>query len=182
MHIDTNDPRYRDAAAVSRRRHDDFKPEANLTSAVRDFLILTRLFRSEELVEENPPSGASRRAVDLTALDTFVEFQEAVRPLMSKGQFGARDLQKHPWKLPVPEFDPALKLHVTIADAGATAGGGAKERLAELREQYKQQEKELTVTIARRELRKWRRDSAEGKGMENSVGKLLAGGDMRTSS
>ena len=61
-------------------------------------------------------------------------------------------------------------------DAGATAGGGAKERLAELREQYKQQEKELTVTIARRELRRWLRTSDEGMAVENTVGPLLSGG------
>jgi hypothetical protein len=47
MHIDTNDPRYRDAASEKLRRHDNFDPEANITSAVRDFLILTRLVRGE---------------------------------------------------------------------------------------------------------------------------------------
>lgn len=78
MHIDTNDPRYRDAASEKLRRHDNFDPEANITSAVRDFLILTGLARSEEMIEENPPSDASRRAVDLTALDTFIEFKRRI--------------------------------------------------------------------------------------------------------
>ena len=45
MHIDVNDPRYRNAAAEILRRHDDFQAEANITSAVRDFLILTGLAR-----------------------------------------------------------------------------------------------------------------------------------------
>ena len=36
----------------------------------------------------------------------------AVTPLMSKGQFGARDVQKHLWKLPIPEFDAANPLHL----------------------------------------------------------------------
>ena len=74
-HIDIGDPRYRDAAAQILSRHDTFQAEANITSAVRDFLILTGLARSEEIVEEIPPSDASRRAVDLTALDTFIEFK-----------------------------------------------------------------------------------------------------------
>ena len=78
MHIDTNDPKYRDAASEILRRHDNFEPEANITSAVRDFLILTGLARSEEMVEENPPSEVSRRAVDLTALDTFIEFKRRI--------------------------------------------------------------------------------------------------------
>ena len=78
VHIDIADPRYRDAAAQVLLRHDNFQPEANITSAVRDFLILTGLARSEEIVEENPPSDASRRAVDLTALDTFIEFKRRI--------------------------------------------------------------------------------------------------------
>ena len=73
MHIDPNDSRCTDAAAEMLRRHDNGEPEANITSAVRDFLIVTRLAKSTEIVEENPPSQQSRRAVDLTALDTFIE-------------------------------------------------------------------------------------------------------------
>ena len=43
MHLDTNAPKYRDSATEILRRHDKFEPEANITSAVRDFLILTGL-------------------------------------------------------------------------------------------------------------------------------------------
>ena len=78
LHIDINDMKYRDAAEQVLSRHDNFQPEANITSAVRDFLILSGLARSEEIVEEDPPSDASRRAVDLTALDTFVEFKRRI--------------------------------------------------------------------------------------------------------
>ncbi len=78
IHIDIGDPKYRNAAEQILRRHDRGEPEANITSAVRDFLILTGLARSEEMVEENPPSDASRRAVDLTALDTFIEFKRRI--------------------------------------------------------------------------------------------------------
>ncbi len=103
--------------------------------------------------------------------------QEAVRPLMSKGQFGARDLHKHLWKLPIPEFDPAQELHAAIAEAGATAAARAGKKLEELREQRGDR---LTVTIARRELRRWLRESTEGqtvrKAVENPVRRLLAGG------
>ena len=78
MHLDPNNPKYRNSAAEILRRHDNFEPEANITSTVRDFLILTGLARSEEIIEENPPSDASRRAVDLTALDTFIEFKRRI--------------------------------------------------------------------------------------------------------
>ena len=45
---------------------------------MRDFFILTGLANADEIVEENPPTNESRRAVDLTALDTFVEFKRRI--------------------------------------------------------------------------------------------------------
>ena len=78
IQIDYNDPRYAQAAAEILRRHDNGEPEANITSAVRDFLILTGLVRANEIVEENSPAQGSRRAVDLAALDTFIEFKRRI--------------------------------------------------------------------------------------------------------
>ena len=78
VHIDTNDPGYKQAAAEILRRHDNGEPEANITSAVRNFLTATGLVKDEEIVEENPPAQGSRRAVDLTALDTFIEFKRRI--------------------------------------------------------------------------------------------------------
>ena len=77
-HLDPNDPRYRDLAAAILRRHDNNEAEANIASSVRDFFILTGLANADEIIEENPPSDDSRRAVDLTALDTFVEFKRRI--------------------------------------------------------------------------------------------------------
>ncbi len=77
-HIDDNDPKFRDSAAEILRRHDNFEAEANITTAVRDFLVLTGLATGDGIVEENPPAEHSRRAVDLTALDTFIEFKRRI--------------------------------------------------------------------------------------------------------
>ena len=77
-HLDVDDRRYAESAAAILRRHDNFEAEANITTAVRDFLILTGLAESDEIIEENPPSDGSRRAVDLTALDTFIEFKRRI--------------------------------------------------------------------------------------------------------
>ena len=95
---------------------------------------------------------------------------EAVTPLMPKGQFGARDLQKHLWKLPIPEFDADETLHAAIAEAGAAAASGAARQLAQLRAERGH---DVSVTIARRELRKWLRASPEGAAVEAQVGRLL---------
>ena len=97
---------------------------------------------------------------------------EAVKPFMPKGQFGARHLQKHLWKLPIPEFDAGSPLHRELAEAGAAAALGASGRLAELRSERGER---LTVTIARRELRAWLRGSAEGAAVEGAVERLLGG-------
>ena len=73
-----DDPAASDAAAEILRRHELGQPEANITSAVRDFLVAAGLAKSEEIVEEHPPSDGSRRAVDLIALDTFVEVKRRI--------------------------------------------------------------------------------------------------------
>ena len=77
-HIDYEDPQYRAAAAEILRRQANFETEANITSAVRNFLTLTGLVKDADMVEENPPSDSSRQAVDLTALDTFIEFKRRI--------------------------------------------------------------------------------------------------------
>ena len=74
----TTTPTSRNAAAEVLRRHENNEAEANITSAVRDFLVATRLVGTNEIVEENPPALGSRRAVDLTALDTFMEFKRRI--------------------------------------------------------------------------------------------------------
>ena len=78
MNLDYNDPKYAEAAGRILQRHAKYEAEANITSAIRDFLILTRLANANEIVEENPPEGDSRLAVDLTALDTFIEMKRRI--------------------------------------------------------------------------------------------------------
>ena len=81
-------------------------------------------------------------------------------------------MHKHLWKLPIPEFGPAEALHVEVSQAGEAAARGAARQL----EQLRQERGDVTVTIARRDLRKWLRGSPEGAAVEAGVGRLLAGG------
>ena len=85
----------------------------------------------------------------LLAIINSQALYEAVASLMPKGQFGARHLEKHLWKLPIPEFDAGNSLHVRVSEAGEVAALGAAKQLARLR----QDRGEVTVTIARREIR-----------------------------
>ena len=108
----------------------------------------------------------------LLAIINSAALYDAVSDIMPKGQFGARHLHKHLWKLPIPEFDPSQELHAIIAEAGATAAITAGKKLEALRQQRGDR---LTVTIARRELRQWLRTSTEGRNVETAVARLLAG-------
>ena len=59
-----------------------------------------------------------------------------------------------------------------MSAAGETAAEGTARQLAQLR----QDRDRVTVTIARRELRKWLRTSPEGKSVEDAVDRLLKAG------
>ena len=111
-HLNIDDPRYQAAAQAILARHDNFAAEANITSAVRDFLALTGLAHPDAIVEENPPSGASRQAVDLTALDTFIEFKRRI------GTAGAADSSA-----PNPEYVAQLDGYLEQSKA---AGKGVR--------------------------------------------------------
>ena len=95
---------------------------------------------------------------------------EAVKPLMSRGQFGARDLHKQVWKLPIPEFYNGDALHVEVSDAGKAAVAIAERELERVRDE---RGNDVSATIARRELRKWLRSSDEGARVEEAVTRLL---------
>ena len=95
---------------------------------------------------------------------------EAVTPYMAKGQFGARHLHKQLWKLPIPEFDERDFNHQAVAEAGYWAVLETAHWLEELRQEYGER---LSVTIARRELRKRLRSSRVGAVVEGAVENLL---------
>ena len=107
----------------------------------------------------------------LLAIINSQALYEAVAPLMPKGQFGARHLEKHLWKLPIPEFDHDQPLHIAVSEAGGAAAEGAARQLAQLRGARGDN---VSVIIARRELRKWLRESAEGRAVETKVKALLS--------
>ena len=110
----------------------------------------------------------------MLAVINSVALYNAVSGMMPKGQFGARHLHKHLWKLPIPEFNQSQELHTIIAEAGVTAAAAAGKKLAELRQERGDR---LTVGIVHREIRKWLHTSIEGRNVEAAVARLLAGED-----
>ena len=45
----------------------------------------------------------------------------AAATFMTKGQYGARDFEKHGWKLPIPRYDASDPLHVHLSELGKAA-------------------------------------------------------------
>ena len=68
----------------------------------------------------------------LSAIINSRKLEQAVIGRMSKGQFGARDLQRHLWQLPIPAYDCTDGLLQEIATAGAEAADGARTQLTVL--------------------------------------------------
>ena len=88
---------------------------------------------------------------------------------MSKGQFGARDLQKAPMETPDTRIRRQQQPAYQHIGRGPEGVGGAAARLSEL---YEERDR-VTVTIARRELRAWLRGSDEGREVEGLVKRLI---------
>ena len=109
----------------------------------------------------------------VTAIINSSVLERRLEPLMPKGQYGARHVEKHLWRLPIPQYDESLPLHQDIAEAGAVAAEGAAQVLSEVRAEREASGKVFSVTIARRELRQWLSESEEGLAVEGLVARLL---------
>ena len=104
----------------------------------------------------------------LLAIINSSEMFEAVEPLMPKGQFGARDLHKHLWKLPIPEYDPNEQSHADLSGLGRRAAAEAEKIIAGLGTPP------LSVTKARSTLRhEWQPNSPTAQQIETAVQQLL---------
>ncbi len=119
--------------------------------------------------------GSETEAHYISAVINSDTLEAAVAPLMSKGQFGARDMHKHLWRLPIPEYDDTDPLHVELAEAGEAAAIGAKALWDGVRVEREGKGQSTSVTVARREIRKWLSESAEGRRVEELVSRLLGG-------
>ena len=97
---------------------------------------------------------------------------KTVFPLMAKGQFGARHLQKHLWKLPIPKYEETNDLHRRLSSLGQDAGRSVSIRIDEIRKTRNNP----SVTILRREIRSWLSNSIEGRIIEDVVSQLLEEG------
>ena len=142
------------------------KPTAATLSAT-DVLLDTSVYEI--------PCVSAKEASYLCAILNSRELERAIEPLMPKGQFGARHVHKHPWRLPIPEYGDSDSLHVELAEAGEAAAIGAKALWDAVRVEREAKGQSTSVTVARREIRQWLSESAEGQRVEELVSRLLGG-------
>ena len=108
----------------------------------------------------------------LLAIINSRALEAAVDDFMPKGLFGARDLHKHLWKLPIPEYDSGNKNHAALSRLGKTAAQEAEAVIAELT--ALNGEDWLTTANTRSSLRNgWQGGSATAQAIESGVEKLL---------
>ena len=90
--------------------------------------------------------------------------RDKVKPFMPKGQFGARHLHKHLWKLPIPKYDPNNPTHTAVSEAGKKATRAAKTNCLDQSKHFR--------TI-RNHLRSWLQESLQGTNVEQTVSDLI---------
>ena len=111
----------------------------------------------------------------LAAIINSKALYESVIPMMSQGQYGARDLHKHLWKLPIGTYDSGNSIHHTLANLGSTAADRAAEVFAKEEQARVAAGKEMTVGVARKVIRAWLDESDVGRTIEANVEELLSG-------
>ena len=122
------------------------------------------------------PCGSLPEARFLAAVINTRVVEQAVTKWMSKGQFGSRDLQKHLWRLAIPEFDASNARHVELAELGERAEAEAAELHLALLSERAAAGRPTTVTTVRSELRAWLHGSDLGRRIDRLVARLLERG------
>ena len=111
----------------------------------------------------------------LAAIINSDTLYKSVMPMMSQGQYGARDLHKHLWKLPIEVYNSDNPIHRALAKAGSIAADQAAEVLVEEKRVRAAAGKEMTVGVARKTIRAWFKNSEVGRAIETHVEALLSG-------
>ncbi len=102
-------------------------------------------------------------ALYLCGILNTIEITRQVRPLMSYGK-DERDIDKHVWRLPIPEFDPGRPLHSEIV----RLTGQVEQKIQAL-----QLDEGKNFVALRRQIRRVLKEDATAQRIESLVTKLL---------
>ena len=109
----------------------------------------------------------------LAAIINSSTLEQAVQKFMPKGQFGARHLHKHLWRLPIPIYDNDNSLHANLSQLGNQLATEAATHLTNIRTTRASANKPTTINVARRELRKWLSTHPPAQQIEQLVDQIL---------
>ena len=93
---------------------------------------------------------------------------------MTKGLYGARDFEKHGWKLPIPRYDASDPLHLQLSELGASAEQECAALIA--KSEIPSKPPGNTQSRPARSLlrHEWQPNSKTAQAIETAVAKLLS--------
>lgn len=86
---------------------------------------------------------------------------EKIKAFQTKGDFGARDIQKIPLEFPIPEYDPSDERHQRLAELAKAGEEKATEVLPELENQYEPDIKYMNIRWVREKCKEKVRNEIE---------------------
>ena len=102
------------------------------------------------------------------------ELAAAAATFMTKGLYGARDFEKHGWKLPIPRHDASYPLHLRLSELGKAAEQECAAIIANS-DIPNQPAGDAQSRAARKMLRhEWQPNSATAQAIEAAVAELLS--------
>jgi hypothetical protein len=74
----------------------------------------------------------AEEAYYLVAILNSPILDELIKPMQSRGEYGARDIHKKPLEFPIPRYDPSNEVHRRLAELGKKASEIAQSKLPQL--------------------------------------------------
>ena len=117
---------------------------------------------------------SENEAYYVLALINSEQLAAAAATFMTKGQYGARDFEKHGWKLPIPRYDASDPLHVHLSKLGKAAEQECATLIAHS-DIMSKPAGDAQSRAARRLLRhEWQPNSKIAQDIEKAVANLLS--------
>ena len=118
--------------------------------------------------------GTLDEAHYLAAIVNSDTLEEAVNKFTVPNWAGrTRHLQKHLWRLSIPNYDPSDPDHATLAKLGSQLATEAATHLDTIRTIRAAENKPTSITVARRELRQWLSAHPLAQQVEQLVAQLI---------
>ena len=117
--------------------------------------------------------GSEAEGYYLLSIINSKEFITAAEKFMTKGLFGARDFEKHGWKLPIPLYDADDSLHVHLSELGQAAEQECQSLVDQSEIMQKPAGRAQSETTRKLLRHEWQPNSKTAQAIEAAVAELL---------